>query len=59
MRREFTLKVKNGTKKNIEIYPNQSILSQDGNDYEADLENYLYDDVHMQKISRLERAYLE
>ena len=43
------IKVKNGTKKNIEIYPNQSILSQDGNDYEADLENYLYDDVHMQK----------
>ena len=43
------IKVKNGTKKNIEIYPNQSILSQDGNDYEADLENYLYDDVRMQK----------
>ena len=45
----YDVKVKNGTKKNIEIYPNQSILSQDGNDYEADLENYLYDDVHMQK----------
>ena len=43
------IKVKNGTKKNIEIYPDQSILSQDGNDYESDLENYLYDDVHMQK----------
>lgn len=43
------IKVKNGTKKNIEIYPDQSILSQDGNDYESDLDNYLYDDVHMQK----------
>ena len=43
------IKVKNDTKKNIEIYPDQSILSQDGNDYESDLDNYLYDDVHMQK----------
>ena len=43
------IKVKNGTKKNIELYSDQSIVNQDGNDYEADLENYLYDDVHMQK----------
>ena len=41
------IKVKNGTKKNIELYPEQSIVSQDGNDYEADLENYLYDDIQV------------
>ena len=43
------IKIKNGTKKNIELYPEQSIVSQDGNDYEADLENYLYDDIQVTK----------
>ncbi len=43
------IKVKNDTKKTIEIYPNQSLIVQDGNDYVSDEENFVYEDVHLAK----------
>ncbi|ASS38190.1 hypothetical protein [Mogibacterium pumilum] len=43
------IKVKNGTKKTIEIFPEQSLIVQDGNDYMSDAENFIYEDVHLEK----------
>lgn len=44
------LKVKNSSNQKVEIFPEHSFVEQDGNKYEVDVNNYLYEDVHISNV---------
>lgn len=44
------LNVKNNSKQKVEIFPDQSFIEQNGNKYEVDVNNYLYEDVQMGNV---------
>lgn len=44
------LKVKNSSNQKVEIFPEHSFVEQDGNKYEVDVNNNLYEDVQINKL---------